>query len=74
MFIWAEGPKGLDMETLHSQCVERQVAYVPGKFFYTKAGEGLSTMRLNYTMADEPAINKAIRTVAEVITGTQLRI
>ncbi|MBN1579884.1 MAG: aminotransferase class I/II-fold pyridoxal phosphate-dependent enzyme, partial [Anaerolineae bacterium] len=67
MFIWVEGPKGLDMEAIYHQCVERKVAFVPGKFFYTHKGEGLETMRLNYTMIDEETIEKAIRIVAGVL-------
>lgn len=67
MFIWAEGPKGLDMEALYSKAIEKNVAFVPGRFFYTQQGEGLETMRLNYTMADEPTIEKAVKKLAEVI-------
>lgn len=67
MFIWVRGPAGMDMETLYQEAVKRNVAFVPGKFFYAHAGEGLETMRLNFTMADESAIARAIQTLAEVI-------
>lgn len=67
MFIWAEGSGGLDMERVYFDCVQRMVAFVPGKFFYTEPGEGLATMRLNYTMIDEPTIDRAIRIVADVL-------
>jgi len=67
MFIWAEGPPGLDMETLYWKAVEKKVAFVPGKYFYATAGEGIETMRLNFTMADEQTIDRAIKTLAEVI-------
>jgi 2-aminoadipate transaminase len=67
MFLWAEGPEGLDMETVYWKAVERKTAFVPGKFFYTHKGEGLETMRLNYTMADEATIEKAIQILSEVI-------
>ena len=67
MFLWAEGPKGLDMEQLYWKAVERKVAYVPGKFFFTQPGEGNSTMRLNFTMSDEATIDRAIKTLADVI-------
>lgn len=67
MFIWAEGPPGLDMEKLYWKSVEQKVAFVPGKYFYSTPGEGLETMRLNFTMADEKTIDRAIRTLAEVI-------
>jgi 2-aminoadipate transaminase len=67
MFIWAEGPEGLDGDALYDRCVECSVAFVPGKYFFTQPGEGLATMRLNYTMIDEPTIDRAVRIVADVI-------
>jgi 2-aminoadipate transaminase len=67
MFIWAEGPQSFDMETLYWKAVEKKVAYVPGKYFYTDPAEGNATMRLNYTMSDEVTIDRAVRTLSEVI-------
>jgi len=67
MFVWAEGPKGVDTEKLYGQCVARKAAFVPGKFFYTNPEEGLATMRLNYTMASAEQIRWAIGVIAEVI-------
>jgi 2-aminoadipate transaminase len=66
MFIWAEGPDGLDTDALAQSCIRRCVAYVPGKYFYPRAGQGLATMRLNYTMTDPQTIRGAVRIVAEV--------
>ena len=67
MFIWAEGPQGLDIDRVYAECVRRKVAFVPGKYFYTQKGEGTETMRLNYTMIDEATIHKAILIASEVI-------
>lgn len=67
MFLWAEGPEGLDMEDVYWKAIERNVAFVPGKFFYTQQGEGLETLRLNYTMADEAAIDQAVQRLAGVM-------
>jgi len=67
MFIWVEGPAGFDMETLYWKAVEKKVAYVPGKYFYTDPAEGIETMRLNFTMTDEETIDRAVSTLAEVI-------
>jgi 2-aminoadipate transaminase len=58
----------MDMETVYWAAVKRNTTFVPGKFFYTHPNEGLETMRLNFTMADETAIHHAIQTLAEVIT------
>ena len=66
MFLWAEGPEGLDAAEFCECCIECNVAFVPGKYFYTEPGAGLATMRFNYTMIDEQAIDDAVRTVAEV--------
>lgn len=67
MFIWVEGPKNFDMEKFYWQAIERKVAFVPGKFFFTQKGEGNETMRLNYTMADEATIDSAVKTLGDVI-------
>jgi 2-aminoadipate transaminase len=65
MFLWVEGP--LDSEALYRKAIAHNVAFVPGRYFFTSPGEGLGTMRLNYTMADPATIDKAIATLAEVI-------
>jgi 2-aminoadipate transaminase len=67
MFLWVEGPKGFDMEKLYWKSAEHQVVYVPGKFFFAAPGEGLETMRLNYTMSDEATIRRAVEILAGVI-------
>jgi 2-aminoadipate transaminase len=68
MFVWVEGPVGLDTEALYWQCVEHKVAFVPGKFFYvTDQTEGQATMRLNFTMVNEATIVQAIQTIGQVV-------
>lgn len=67
MFIWAEGLKDLDLEQVYYRAIERNVAYVPGKFFFTEPGEGISTMRLNFTCSDVSTLEHAIRTLGEVL-------
>jgi 2-aminoadipate transaminase len=67
MFIWVEGPPGLDAERVYWRAIERKTAFVPGKFFFAQPGDGLATMRLNFTMADEPTIDRAIQVIAEVV-------
>lgn len=68
MFLWLEGPEGLDTEEIYWRAIERQTAFVPGKFFYAEPGAGNATMRLNYTMANEATIDQAVRTLAAVIS------
>jgi 2-aminoadipate transaminase len=66
MFIWAWGPRGLDMVELYHRAVDRKVAFVPGTFFFAGRGQGLETLRLNFSMADEKTLDRAIRILAEV--------
>lgn len=67
MFLWAEGPRGLDIEPIYWKAIDRKVAFVPGRFFYTEEGEGFATMRLNYTMSDAPTLERAVHTLGDVI-------
>lgn len=64
MFLWAEGPDRLATDQLYNTAVERKVAYVPGKYFFTTPGEGNNTMRLNFSNVDETAIKQGIKTLA----------
>ncbi|HAK46519.1 MAG TPA: PLP-dependent aminotransferase family protein, partial [Spirochaeta sp.] len=67
MFIWAEGPAGLDLVEAYWTAVAQNVAYVPGKYFFTDESEGASTMRLNFTMAEVPVIEAAIEKLGGVL-------
>lgn len=67
MFIWIEGPPGVDGEALYWRAVEQKVAFVPGKYFYMNPADGLPTMRLNFTRVDEAAIERAIATLGRVM-------
>jgi 2-aminoadipate transaminase len=66
MFLWMTAPEGMDAEALYWRCIEQKVAFVPGKFFFTEAGAGQNTMRLNFTMVDEETITRAIQKIGEV--------
>lgn len=71
MFIWIEGPDGLDAEKLYWQAVERKIAFVPGKFFFINPEQGLGTMRVNFTKIDEVTIDRGIKILGEVIRDYQ---
>lgn len=70
MFLWVRAPQGVDTAALYWQCVERNVAFVPGQYFFTEAGAGTNTLRLNFTMVDEETIRRAVRTIGEVAADT----
>jgi len=67
MFIWVEGPAGLDAEALYWKAVEQKVAFVPGKYFYIDPADGLPTMRLNFTRPNEATIEEAIAALGRVM-------
>lgn len=64
MFIWVEGPPGMDMQAVYPIALERNVAFVPGTFFYAREGEGAETMRLNFTATGAAALDGAVKTLA----------
>jgi len=67
MFVWAEGPPGLDTHDVNRKSIEEGVAFVPGRYFFTEPGSGCATMRLNFTNSDEDTIRKGIRILAGVV-------
>ena len=67
MFVWVEGPHGYDMTALYQKGVKKNVAFVPGKYFFVDSQSGMETMRLNFTMADEATIHAAIRVLAMLL-------
>ena len=67
MFVWVEGPPGYDMETLYQRSIKKNVAFVPGNYFFTNSQSGMETMRLNFTMTDETTIHAAIHVLSELL-------
>ncbi|MCK5075383.1 MAG: PLP-dependent aminotransferase family protein, partial [Calditrichia bacterium] len=68
MFLWVEGPNGVDMEDVYKQAIKKGVGFVPGKFFFPNPDDGIETMRLNFTNVTQEQIIHAIKTLAEVIS------
>jgi 2-aminoadipate transaminase len=66
MFIWATLPDGMSSIRLLDAAIARNVAFVPGDPFYVDV-ENASTLRLNYTNSDEPAIEVGISRLADAI-------
>ena len=69
MFLWAEGPKGLDADRLYYKAVERKVAYVPGRYFYADGESGRAAMRLNFTMSTVEELDRAIKILADLFAA-----
>ncbi len=66
MFVWAQGLRGMDMQAVNRRAIERGAAFVPGTFFFARPGDGRETLRLNYTMADEQTLFRAIEVLGRV--------
>lgn len=66
MFIWIEGPRSIDTKKLYYSAVKKNVAYVPGEFFYARKNEGKNTLRVNFTNVDEMKIQKSITILSEL--------
>jgi 2-aminoadipate transaminase len=70
MFLWIEGPKGLDMEVVSKKSIEKGVGFVPGKFFYPDPNDGIETVRLNFTCVSCDQIKFAMKTIAQACEET----
>lgn len=66
MFLWVTLPEGIDSMKMFDAALERNVAFVPGAPFYAEPGTR-STLRLNFTNADEETIRDGIKRLAETI-------
>jgi len=65
LFIFGEFTVPIDTVKAFPEAVAKKVAYVPGKSFFV-GDEGLNTIRLNYSNADEEKIERGIRALGEV--------
>jgi 2-aminoadipate transaminase len=72
MFLWVTLPEYLSSAELLKPVLQRNVAFVPGKEFYTDGG-GLNKFRLNYTNSNEEKIEKGIRIIGELIEQMLLK-
>lgn len=66
MFLWATLPEGRSAPGPFPRALERKVAFVPGDPFYADA-TGAPAMRLNFTNADEAAIEEGVRRLGELL-------
>jgi 2-aminoadipate transaminase len=66
MFLWVTLPEGCSSVELFELAIKEKVAFVPGAPFYVDGG-GMDTMRLNFSNADEPAIEEGIRKLGKCI-------
>ena len=67
LFIWATLPGFIDTTDLLARALRENVAFVPGAAAFLD-GRGASSMRLNFSGADQDEIREGIRRIGEVIT------
>lgn len=66
LFTWVELPEGMDAREILIQCVEKNVAYIPGGAFYPEGGKE-NTFRLNFSNMPEDKIVEGIQRIGEVL-------
>ena len=71
LFTWAELPGDIDTRQMLEECLESNVAFVPGESFFPNGG-GKNTMRLNFSNMPEDKIKEGIMVLGDII-GKWLR-
>ena len=66
LFLWVELPEYLNAAELAKECLEANVAYVPGEGFYPD-GSVKNTFRMNYSCMPDDKIVEGIHRLAEVL-------
>ncbi len=66
MFLWVTLPEGLSSMDLFDLAIKEDVAFVPGKAFFTD-GSGDNTLRLNFSNSDEARIEEGIKKLGGAI-------
>jgi 2-aminoadipate transaminase len=67
LFLWVRLPECLNAEDLLQVAIEEKVAFVPGRAFYPKAGDGHCCMRLNFSYCPPEVIEEGIRRLGRAI-------
>jgi len=68
LFLWVELPEGTDARALLEQCLEENVAFVPGGAFFANGGHE-NTLRLNFSAMPEERISEGIRRFGRVLAA-----
>lgn len=66
LFLWVELPRYMKATTLLKECLESNVAFVPGDSFFPNGGVE-NTLRLNYSNMPEERIRVGVRRLSSVI-------
>ena len=66
LFTWAELPSYINTKEMATQCLAKNVAYVPGAGFFPNGGND-HCMRLNYSCSGDEQIVNGIRIIGDII-------
>lgn len=66
LFIWVELPEWMDTKKLFVECVNQDVAFVPGAAFFPNSKK-TNTLRLNYSNMPTERIAEGIRRMGDVL-------
>lgn len=69
MFIWVEVP-GVDTKQLFDECIEHNVAFVPGSAFFANE-EQPGTFRMNFSNMNDEQIVEGVKRMGEAIKAVQ---
>lgn len=67
IFIWCTAPDYVDTDKVHKECINHNVAIVPGSNFAIDINKPTNSFRLNYSTMSDEKIEKGILEVGEVL-------
>jgi 2-aminoadipate transaminase len=70
MFLWATIRGGINTDELFMKAIEKNVAFVVGRPFYTD-GRGTDSMRINFSYSEDDLIDEGIKRLADTIREAQ---
>jgi 2-aminoadipate transaminase len=66
MFVWVTGPTTFNATQMYEHAIEKEVAYVPGTFFFADENTNHNTFRLSFTGSQPKDIERGIKILAEL--------
>ena len=70
MFLWATVRGGINTDDLFLKAIEKHVAFVVGRPFYTD-GRGTDSMRINFSYSEDDIIDEGVKRLADTIREAQ---
>jgi DNA-binding transcriptional MocR family regulator len=70
LFFWLRLSRLLDTRELLPQAIARGVAFMPGEFFFPDRPQASGTLRLNFSHATEPQVERGLAILAELVSAS----